>query len=339
LLAHLGDLADGSFATWLAAPLPDLDPDSAADVLDTLVDARLVDVGRGVGWTAAATSRRAEEVPVLEVVEITKRYGEVRALAGFSLTVAAGEIAGLVGHNGAGKTTFIEIVSGLIRPDTGTVRIGGLEPARARASVGVSPQHISLYPPATVREHLKLFGGLAGVRGARLKAEIDTLAGALRLTGFLDRAAGLLSGGQQRRTQAAVALIHRPSLLLLDEPTAGADPETRRALLDVVRKRASEGAAVVYTTHYLPELTELAASIAVARRGRIIARGTAAQLLEGLPGEVRVSYGDDVVQTSTTQPTKTLIDILGRSDRPVESIELRNPDLDDLYRSLAATDD
>ena len=248
---------------------------------------------------------------MLDVINVTKRYGKVQALDGFTLHVAAGEIVGLVGHNGAGKTTFIEIVSGLIRADSGTVSIDGLDPIRARARIGFSPQQISLYPPTTVREHLNCSVALPDCVQAS-QAEIEELAEAMRLTSFLDRPAGLLSGGQQRRTQAAVALVNRPPLLLLDEPTAGADPETRKALLAVVKQRARDGAAVVYTTHYLPELTELEATLAVARRGRIIARGTAAELLADLPGEVRVSYGDDEVRVSTTDPTKTLIDLLSR---------------------------
>ncbi|PWI45115.1 ABC transporter [Streptomyces sp. ICBB 8177] len=276
---------------------------------------------------------------MLDVRGLHKRYGDVRALDGFELTVRAGEIVGLVGHNGAGKTTFVEIVSGLIRQDGGTVAVTGREPARARELIGVSPQHLALYPPITVREHLRLFGGLSGLRKARLGEEIEELAAALRLTEFLDRPAGVLSGGQQRRAQAAVALIHRPKLLLLDEPTAGADPETRQALLDTVRQRASQGAAVVYTTHYLTELTELRATIAVARRGRVIARGTSAQLLEGLPGEVRVSFDDDSqVRVSTTDPTAALARLLAEATRPVAKVDVRNPDLDDLYRALAVTD-
>ncbi len=274
----------------------------------------------------------------LEAIEVTKRYGDVAALAGFSLTVARGEIVGLVGHNGAGKTTFVEVVSGLIRPDSGVVLIDGRPPAQARGQIGISPQHIALYPPITVREHLRLFGGIAGLRRQALRTEIDDLATGLHLTGFLDRPAGVLSGGQQRRTQAAVALIHRPSLLLLDEPTAGADPETRQALLNVVKQRAGEGAAIIYTTHYLNELTDLQATIAVARRGRIIARGSSAELLEGLPGEVRVAFADEVVQVSTTDPTTALVELLKGTDRQVESVELRRPDLDDLYHSLAVTD-
>jgi ABC-2 type transport system ATP-binding protein len=275
---------------------------------------------------------------LLEAIDLVKRYGTVSALDGFSLHVAAGEIVGLVGHNGAGKTTFVEIVSNLTRPDSGRVRIDGRQPAAARGLVGVAPQHLALYPSITVREHLRLFGRLAGLRGAALRNAVDELATTLRLTGFMDRHAAVLSGGQQRRTQAATALIHRPPLLLLDEPTAGADLETRQAMLDVVKQRAGEGAAVVYTTHYLPELAELQATIAVARDGRVIARGTHEELVEGLPGEVRVSFDDEEIKVSTTQPTATLIDLLGRADRPISSVDVRNPSLDDLYRSLAVND-
>jgi ABC-2 type transport system ATP-binding protein len=275
---------------------------------------------------------------VLEAVDLTKKYDEVQALAGFSLTVAAGEICGLVGHNGAGKTTFVDMVSGLLRPDTGTVLVDGVPPHETRGAIGISPQHIALYRPLTVREHLELYGRLSGLRRKALKSEIEELATAMQLTGFLDRRAGLLSGGQQRRTQAATALIHRPKLLLMDEPTAGADPETRQALLDVVKQRAGEGAAVVYTTHYLAELADLKASIAVASHGRVIARGSSAELLDGLPGEVRVRTTDHEYHRATTDPTAALLELLAESRGTVESVELRNPDLDDLYRSLAVSD-
>jgi ABC-2 type transport system ATP-binding protein len=275
---------------------------------------------------------------LLEAIDLIKGYGTIKALDGFSLQVAAGEIVGLVGHNGAGKTTFVEIVSGLVRPDSGRVTIDGKSPAQARGSVGVTPQHLGLYPSITVREHLQLFGRLAGLRPAALASSIDDLAFALRLTEIMDRRTGALSGGQQRRTQAATALVHRPALLLLDEPTAGADLETRQAMLDIVKQRAGEGAAVVYTTHYLPELTELQATIAVIRAGRIIARGTYDELLDGLPGEVRVVFADEEdVRVATTQPTATLIELLSTADRDITAVELRNASLDDLYRSLAVS--
>ena len=276
---------------------------------------------------------------MLEAVDLVKRYGPVTALDGFTLQVEPGEIVGLVGHNGAGKTTFVEIVANLIRPDSGTVTVGGLSPAAAKGLVGVAPQHLALYPSITVREHLTLFGRISGLRPAALRSAIDDLAAALLLTEILDRPAGVLSGGQQRRIQAATALVHRPALLLLDEPTAGADLETRQAMLDVVKQRAGEGAAVVYTTHYLPELTELGATIAVARDGRIIARGSHDELVGGLPGEVCLTLDDErEVRVTTHRPTATLIDLLGSTEQPVTSVDLRNPSLDDLYRSLAVSD-
>jgi ABC-2 type transport system ATP-binding protein len=285
------------------------------------------------GWPKSATE--GKERGVLEAIELRKKYDEVHALDGFSLTVAAGEIVGLVGHNGAGKTTFVEMVSGLQRPDSGSVLIDGASPTKARGLIGICPQHIALYRPLTVREHLSLYGRLAGLRRVALRSAIDELAVALRLNSFLDRPCGWLSGGQQRRAQAATALVHRPSILLLDVPTAGADPETRQALLDVVKQRAGEGAAVVYTTHYLTELTDLRATIAVAASGKVIARGSATELLAGLPGEVCVSAADGQVKVATTDPTGTLLDLLPTVRRPVESVELRNPTLDDLYHSLA----
>jgi ABC-2 type transport system ATP-binding protein len=275
---------------------------------------------------------------VLEATDLTKKYDEVQALDGFSLTVAAGEICGLVGHNGAGKTTFVDMVSGLLKPDSGTVLVDGVPPHETRGEIGISPQHIALYRPLSVREHLELYGRLAGLRRKALKAEIEDLATAMQLTGFLDRRAGLLSGGQQRRTQAATALIHRPKLLLMDEPTAGADPETRQALLDVVKQRAAEGAGVVYTTHYLTELADLKASIAVASKGKVIARGSSAELLDGLPGEVRVRTTDHEYHRATTDPTAALLELIAQAQGTVESVELRNPDLDDLYHALAVSD-
>jgi ABC-2 type transport system ATP-binding protein len=276
-------------------------------------------------------------VTVLTAIDLTKRYDEIQALDGFSLDVRDGEIVGLVGHNGAGKTTFVDMVSGMLRPDSGTVLIDGVPPAGARGRIGISPQHIALYRPLTVREHLQLYGTLGGLRRKALRAEIDELAEQMQLTSFLDRRTGLLSGGQQRRAQAAAALIHRPSLLLMDEPTAGADPETRAALLQVVKKRAAEGAAVVYTTHYLNELTELDATIAVAAKGRVIARGSSAELLGDLPGEVCVTAGGDEVRVATRDSTSTLLELLRETERPIECVELRKPTLDDLYHSLAVT--
>jgi ABC-2 type transport system ATP-binding protein len=209
---------------------------------------------------------------VLVAEGLVKTYGNKRALDGFGLTIRAGQILGLAGPNGAGKTTFAEVITGLVRPDAGRVTVCGIDalahPRRAARLIGYSPQELALYPAATVREHLRLFGGLAGMRGAALDDAVDAIAEGMHLTGSLDQAAGLLSGGQRKRTQAATAMIARHPLLILDEPTAGADPETRSALLRTVRDRAAGGTAVVYTTHYLPEFDELGATITGMREGR-----------------------------------------------------------------------
>jgi ABC-2 type transport system ATP-binding protein len=282
---------------------------------------------------------------------LVKRYGEVPALDGFALTVQRGEIVGLVGANGAGKTTFVEVVTGLVRPDVGGVRVLGVdmlrEPRQARRHLGFAPQEVALYFSATVRENLHLFGGLVGLRGPALRTAIEGVAAAMRLDAVMDRPAAVLSGGQRRRTQIATALLGTPGLLLLDEPTAGADPPTREALLTVVRDRAAAGAGIVYTTHYLPELAELDASLAVVRAGRVIARGDQDVLLTGLLGEVRVrmdgplpgrldGYGrlvDGELRVPSADPAQTLAELLTAGVVPL-AVDVRRPSLDDLYHSL-----
>jgi ABC-2 type transport system ATP-binding protein len=214
---------------------------------------------------------------------LVKRYGTRMALAGFDLSVAPGEITGLIGPNGAGKTTFVEIVTGLVRPDAGRVLVGGQDALRSRTVrrlIGVAPQELALYQSVTVRENLELFGGLAGLRGQGLRAAISRVLDELALGPVAGQQTGALSGGQRRRVQAATAMVGSPPLLLLDEPTAGADPQTRSALLAAVRARAAAGTAVLYTTHYLPELDELDATLALARGGVVIARGTRDELTE-----------------------------------------------------------
>lgn len=271
---------------------------------------------------------------------LVKSYGERRALDGFDLTVHPGEIAGLIGHNGAGKTTFIEVVTGLVRPDSGHVHIGGLDALRAghvvRQLLGVAPQELALYSAITVQENLRLFAELRGLRRKRRDAEIARVLEELHLSALARKPVGILSGGQRRRVQAATAMVGSPPLLLLDEPTAGADPDTRSALLSAVKERAERGAAVLYTTHYLPELVDLDATLALAHAGRIIARGTQHALTRNLPGELKVSFADPTepdLCLATTDPGADLAALLASGRTPV-SVDVLRPSLDDLYRSL-----
>jgi ABC-type multidrug transport system ATPase subunit len=274
---------------------------------------------------------------------LVKRYGRRRALDGFDLEIAPGEIVGLIGHNGAGKTTFVEIVAGVVRPDAGRLRIGGRDALRAgrtvRRSLGVAPQELALYNHVTVRDNLRLFAGLAGLRGRCRETEMARFLDELHLAALADRPVGVLSGGQRRRVQAATAMVGSPPLLLLDEPTAGADPETRSALLTAVKARAEAGASVLYTTHYLPELVDLDATLALARGGRVIAHGTQQELTRHLPGELRVTFadpGEPELRLPTTDPGSDLVALLATGRTPV-SVDVRRPSLDDLYHALEAT--
>lgn len=299
--------------------------------------------------------------PLIEATGLVKRFGTTIALDGFDLSVSAGEVVGLVGHNGAGKTTFARAVAGLISLDSGAVLVRGADarrdPRRVRPLLGLAPQELALYPTATARENLLMFAGLYGLRRRDAHQRIGELADALVLGDVLDRRVRTLSGGQQRRLQAATAMIHRPTVLLLDEPTVGADPVTRDALLGVIRAAAEDGAGVVYTTHYLPELDVLNASLAVADHGRIIARGDRATLLAAVAGRAVIEFDRPAadlpiptaasgaavrvdgsrVTISTPDPGGTLAPWLAThpdATRHLRSIEVHPPTLDDLYRDL-----
>ena len=295
---------------------------------------------------------------MLVVEAVRKSYGHLVALDGVDLAVAAGEIVGLVGPNGAGKTSLVSIIAGLRRADAGTVRVGDVDVARHRGQVGkligLAPQELAIYPRLRVRDNLVLFGELAGLRREALRTRIEETAHALSLTPLLDRPAEALSGGQRRRLHTAMALIHRPPLLLLDEPTVGADIETRAELLELVRRLADEGAAVVYSTHYLPEVEQLGASVAVIDRGRILARGSLSDLLrthakpavelvfdgEGPPPAV-AAQGAVVdgarIRIPADDPAATAASVLsslGPDASRLSAVELIQPTLDAVYLSV-----
>ncbi|MFC9438548.1 ABC transporter ATP-binding protein [Nocardia sp. NPDC057030] len=221
---------------------------------------------------------------MLEIAGLNKSYGKKQVLTGIDLIVQPGEIVGLLGPNGAGKTTTASIVSGLTAADSGTVRIDGIDirgnPRQARRKLGFAPQELGVYPTLTAAENLIFFGRLMGVGRKDLTARIAEVGERLGVTPFLTTRAHQLSGGQQRRLHTAMALLHEPDVLWLDEPTVGADVSARQDLLVEVRNLADQGAAVVYATHYLPELEVLDARVVVLHQGRILAQGSAADLVE-----------------------------------------------------------
>ena len=217
----------------------------------------------------------------IEVEGIAKRYGAVQALAGVDLSVAEGEFFGLLGPNGAGKTTLISILAGLARPDAGRARIMGHDVAgayrRARRALGVVPQELVFDPFFTVRETLRLQSGYFGLR--RNDAWIDELIERLALKDKADANMRSLSGGMKRRVMVAQALVHRPPVIVLDEPTAGVDVELRQTLWAFIRSLNAAGHTIVLTTHYLEEAQQLCTRIAMMKEGRIVALDSTARLL------------------------------------------------------------
>ncbi|HEX8742825.1 MAG TPA: ABC transporter ATP-binding protein [Thermoleophilaceae bacterium] len=293
---------------------------------------------------------------MLEVRDVKKSYGEVVALDGVNLEIAPGEVLGLLGPNGAGKTTLVSIVAGLRAPDGGSVRVGGVDvaddPEAVRRSIGIAPQELGVYLQLSVRKNLAYFGKLAGLGRSEIGPRVEEIGAALDLVDLFDRRVQELSGGEQRRVHTAMALIHRAPLLLLDEPTAGVDVHTRNALLELVKRLASEGAAVCYATHYLPEVETLGASVAILDGGRIIAGGNVHAMIEEHAGtvlEIRVTgavpaelaalgeVDQDVVRIPTRDPSATLQDALAKLDggtERIDGIDFVHPSLETVYLSL-----
>ena len=216
------------------------------------------------------------QTPPLEARDIRKSYGRHNVLRGVDLHVESGQILGLLGRNGAGKSTLITILCGLRRPDSGTASICGAAPGSPAAArlLGYAPQELGIYPDLSVAQNLAAFGELHGLgrrEAASRAGEVMELLGLAEKSG---QRASHLSGGQQRRLHAGMAIMPRPSLVFMDEPTVGADVEARSQILRAVHQLADEGAAVVYTSHYLAEFEELGSDIAVLNEGRVVASGT-----------------------------------------------------------------
>jgi ABC-2 type transport system ATP-binding protein len=216
------------------------------------------------------------------VANLRKKFGDLEALKGISFEVKAGEIYGLLGPNGAGKSTAINILCGLIAPDAGTATLNGLDvvrqPLEARRTLGVVPQDVAVYQELSARDNLAFFGRLYGLRGAELRSRIDEILQRVSLADRDREPVGQYSGGMLRRLNIAAGVLHRPRAVLFDEPTVGLDPQTRLNILELVRSIAKDGAAVVYTTHYLDEAERLCDRIGIIDRGAILAEGTLAEL-------------------------------------------------------------
>ena len=221
--------------------------------------------------------------PALEARGIRKSYDAHEVLRGVDLRVEPGQILGLLGRNGAGKSTLITILCGLRRADSGSISICGHRPSSAEAakSIGYAPQDLGIYPDLSVAQNLAAFGELHGLGRREAASRAGEVMDLLGLSEKSGQRASHLSGGQQRRLHAGMAIMHRPRLVFMDEPTVGADVEARSQILRAVRRLADEGAAVVYTSHYLAEFEELGSDIAILNEGRIVASGTLEDIIAG----------------------------------------------------------
>jgi ABC-2 type transport system ATP-binding protein len=263
--------------------------------------------------------------------DLHKRYRSVQALDGVSFAVREGEVFGLLGPNGAGKSTTVRVLTTLTRPDSGRAFVAGenvvAHPNRVRHAIGYVAQDSGVDWEATGRENLLLQGRIHGMRGPSLHARVDELLRLVGLEDAADRQARGYSGGMKRRLDIGIGLVHRPSVLFLDEPTTGLDPEARAAMwVEVERLATQEGLTILLTTHYLEEADRLAERVAIVSRGRIVVEGPPEELKAGLHGEsVSVELRDVDGRVAEAAGIVSAIDGAGEVHAEGESVRARVP--------------
>jgi ABC-2 type transport system ATP-binding protein len=314
-------------------------------------------MGRPAGRGRRNGDVSADASPAIEVIGLRKRYGAVQAVDGISFTVRRGEVFGMLGPNGAGKTTTVEIIEGLRPADSGRVTVLGLDVARqpraVKERIGVQLQTPALLPRLTVRELVALVASF--YRTARSPDEVIALVG-LEESG--DRLAGTLSGGQTQRLSLALALVNRPEIVFLDEPTTGLDPQARLSLWGLIERVRAEGTTVVLTTHYMEEAERLCDRVAIIDRGRIVAldapraliaahfqetaitfrlAGVTPAELAGLSGvrQVHTENGEITLYTTDVPATMAALLALVRArGAPLEGLYVRGATLEDVFLKL-----
>ena len=308
------------------------------------------------------------DTAMLVAANLTRRFGDRVAVDDVSFQVAQGETYGLLGPNGAGKTTTIRLVCGLLSADSGDVSVAGMPVStsapKAKAHIGYVPQDVSLYPDLTARENLTFFGRLYRLKGSALRRRVDEVLDLIDLRDRGDDRVESFSGGMRRRLNIGASLLHRPSLLVLDEPTVGVDPQSRHAILESIRALGSAGLAVLYTTHYMEEAERLCDRIGIIDHGRLIAEGTSRELVSqigqqdritlsangslaafaeacrSLEGIERADVTDSTVQLLAQDGRRRVAQVLEAATRTgtsVRSVEVDEPDLEAVFLHLTGT--
>ncbi|CAN5343974.1 linearmycin resistance ATP-binding protein LnrL [soil metagenome] len=282
-------------------------------------------------------------VPFLHATELRKRFGHTVALDGVSLDVAKGELFGLLGPNGAGKTTLLSILAGLLDADAGQVQLAGhaftRQDRELRRRVGIGTQDLAVYPELTARENLVFFGRLYDLGGPALTKRVDELLAAVGLSDRANDRAGTFSGGMKRRLNLAVAVVHNPDILFLDEPTTGVDPQSRNHIFELVKSLNAAGMTIIYTSHYMEEVQLLCPRLAIIDHGQVKACSTIGDLLKMLDASVRIDgIGPNLVADFKQIPSvKSVSANVNSVDLTAESIAPLLPAIAEVCRLRGVT--
>jgi len=302
---------------------------------------------------------------ILEMEHVVKRYGSKLSVDHLNLSVDKGEIFGLLGPNGAGKSTTISMIAGLLGIDQGEIRLDGISvkerPLEVKRRIGLVPQDLALYEAMSAAENVTFFARLYGLRGKLLKERVQE---ALEFVGLQDKAKdapSTFSGGMKRRLNIACAIMHRPDLIIMDEPTVGIDPQSRNHILESVRTLNKMGSTIIYTSHYMEEVAAISNRVAIMDQGHIIACGTEAELRERVASEEKIvltasgigpgaveelrlhprvraveAAGDTLTITlpSAQQDLQDILFICSKHEIPIQSLKVEEPDLETLFLNL-----
>ncbi|KGG80371.1 antibiotic ABC transporter ATP-binding protein [Caloranaerobacter azorensis H53214] len=302
---------------------------------------------------------------LLRVDNLKKYFKKIKAVDGISFEVKKGEILGLLGPNGAGKSTTISMISTLFKPTSGDIFFKGKSifenPIEIRKNIGIVPQEIALYPTLSGYENLRFWGNAYGLRGKKLKIRIEEVSEIIGIKDRLKDKVEKYSGGMKRRINIGAALLHKPQLLIMDEPTVGIDPQSRKHILDTVLSLNKEGMTVIYTSHYMEEVEYLCNRISIMDKGKIIATGTKDELINIVNGQKVINLkfdkiskelirkikdinyvsqievlDDEIILTTVNENTifKDIIDKVSETDSNILSIDVKKPNLESVFLHL-----